>query len=212
MINAFYEFYNFLTYNPENISITEIIVPVATCWIMCALILFVVWSIFLEKIVLKKLLISFLISPYFILSILWEIYFIDENIFITLIPVYLLLILYFIIRLYRYIKKFVSIEMKRKIATGYLKAQYDNAKKCLEKSINNAENNDIEIVISKVRNVGIAYAQTAFFVYKEDGSFCESCINKLDVATNEIQGYSLFNNFIEEMECYIKEMREGIKN
>lgn len=66
------------------------------------------------------------------------------------------------------------MDIKRKIATYYLKRQYNNAKKYLERKLNSGEMREgetIEFICNQVRNAGIAYAQAEFCVFTENGSF-----------------------------------------
>lgn len=101
------------------------------------------------------------------------------------------------------------MDIKRKIATYYLKRQYNNAKKYLERKLINGELHEgetIELICNIVRNAGIAYAQAEFCVFTENGSLYEDNIAKLDIETNKIHHYSAFDEFIREMDTYISEV------
>lgn len=98
------------------------------------------------------------------------------------------------------------MEIGRKIASRYLEIQYRNAKKYLENVVQNGVNRDVERICSKVRNVGIAYAQTKYCVFLKNGSFVEDMRSTLDVGTNINYLYSLYDDFMKEVDADINKI------
>ena len=94
------------------------------------------------------------------------------------------------------------MEIRRKIASKYLKNQYEKAKKYLEKEVNRSTE-DIDTICDRVRRVGIAYAQTEYCIFMDNGSWGESSISELN-KDNSITSFSLYNRFIDEMETNIQ--------
>lgn len=82
------EYYDWLTYNPANIPITSLIRPIAFALIIIAIIMCAFYYAFSEKVSFKTIIVCFLLSPYVLLSILWEICFLNENLFVYLVPLY----------------------------------------------------------------------------------------------------------------------------
>ncbi len=104
------------------------------------------------------------------------------------------------------------MEIRRKIACKYLKNQYKKAKEYLEKQINSIANvENIDMICDRVRRAGIAYAQTEYCVFLENGSWGESVISKLN-NDSSIISFSLYNEFINEMETYIRSVTSKFIN
>lgn len=95
------------------------------------------------------------------------------------------------------------MEIKRKIALSYLSSQYDKAKKYLIKETNsNKSNEELNIICERVRRAGIAYAQTRYCVFFNDGAWGENVISRLN-GDNKVTSNSEYQKFIDEMERYI---------
>lgn len=96
------EYYDWLTYNPANIPITSLIRPIAFALIIIAIIMCAFYYAFSEKVSFKTIIVCFLLSPYVLLSILWEICFLNENLFVYLVPLYPVIAFLLVKRLYSY--------------------------------------------------------------------------------------------------------------
>ena len=82
------KFYDWLTYNPANIPITNLIRPIAFELIIIVIIMCVFCYVLSKKVSFKTIIGCFLLSPYVLLSFLWEICFLNENLFVYLVPLY----------------------------------------------------------------------------------------------------------------------------
>lgn len=100
MLNTFY---NWITYNPKNISVHEIFINLTIIYLILLMFLCLFFAIF-DKITLKTFLLSILCAPYLSLCILWEFCFISESLFKVLIPIYPLLLYLACIKLINYLK------------------------------------------------------------------------------------------------------------
>lgn len=95
------------------------------------------------------------------------------------------------------------MEIKRKLACKYLSGQYDKAKKYLIKETNNNKSNEeLNIICERVRRVGIAYAQTRYCVFFNNGAWGENIISRIN-DDNKVTANSEYKEFIDEMERYI---------
>lgn len=94
------------------------------------------------------------------------------------------------------------MEIRKQIASKYLKNQYEKAKKYLEKEVNSRTEN-IDTICDRVRRAGIAYAQTEYCIFMENGSWCENVRSELN-SGNRVAAYSLYSEFVNEMETYIR--------
>ena len=109
MLNKIQYFINWLTYNPNNVPVDEIIGRVARplfyLWLgfsmFCCLFLYISTS----KFTVKTLLASLLISPYLMVSIMWAYCFNNDAWYVYLMPVYPLVLIWVIRKLIRTAKQ-----------------------------------------------------------------------------------------------------------
>jgi hypothetical protein len=100
MLNTFI---NWVTYNPNQISINTILPQIVIVYVVLVIMLCLFVAIF-KRISVKTVILSLLYTPYLMLSILWELCFITESLFITLIPVYPLIVYLVMKNGYKYIR------------------------------------------------------------------------------------------------------------
>lgn len=96
------KFYDWLTYNPANIPITNLIRPIAFALIIIVIIMCVFCYVLSEKVSFKTIIGCFLLSPYVLLSFLWEICFLNENLFVYSVPLYPMIAFLLVKKLYSY--------------------------------------------------------------------------------------------------------------
>lgn len=85
-------FYDWLTYNPSGIKLTEVIPQIITYYLVCLLLVYTFIATF-KGFTFRNLLSSFVVTAYFIGTFLWQLCFLDRTMFVSLIPAYPLVIL-----------------------------------------------------------------------------------------------------------------------
>ena len=104
------------------------------------------------------------------------------------------------------------MEIRKKIASKYLKNQYLRARKYLKKEVSSTTDvENIDIICNRVRRAGIAYAQTEYCVFMYNGSWGESVRSKLN-SDNSVIFNSLYNDFVNDMENYIRNVTSKSSN
>lgn len=95
MKNVFIDFWDWLTYNPNNIALYQIAKPVILFSVTLFIILLVYFSMFNGKITRKTVIISALSTLNFEFAILWEAYTLgcNKTLFVELVPIYPLIII-----------------------------------------------------------------------------------------------------------------------
>lgn len=100
------EFYKWMTYNPNNISITEYLPKLIVLFLTCALVVYAIIVLATRRIFgLKNIIVTIVFTPYWIVSILWTLCFHDEPLIESIAPVYPLIIMVMLQRTYGYLKK-----------------------------------------------------------------------------------------------------------
>ncbi len=99
----FNSFYNWVTYNPKQISLNTILQQIVFFYVVLVILLCLFVAIF-KGITIKTFILSLLFTPYLMIGILWELCFITESLFITLIPIYPLIVYMFMKNGIKYIK------------------------------------------------------------------------------------------------------------
>ena len=94
MIKTFYEW---LTYNPTNIPITKILVPLIIIWLVLAIVFFIIFYVTTRKFTFKTCVASLLSAPYIMLMFFWQICFMDSNTYVQLLPLLPVLAMFFIL-------------------------------------------------------------------------------------------------------------------
>lgn len=101
------EFYDWITYNPSNIPITSLIIPIVFVLIIIVISMCTFCYTFSEKVSFKTIAVCLLLSPYVLLSILWEICFLNQNLFVYLVPLYPVTAFLLVKRLFIKLKKLI---------------------------------------------------------------------------------------------------------
>lgn len=105
-MNMFSEFYKWMTYNPDNISMMEYLPNLIVFFCGCALVLYAVTVVATDRIFrLKNIICTIVFTPYFMVSILWTLCFMDGPFIKSIAPVFPLAIMVMIRRTYGYLKK-----------------------------------------------------------------------------------------------------------
>lgn len=99
-----HKFYSWITYNPYNINIKSVLPKIIIVYIVIVLLL-CMFVVMFRRITIKTIILSLICAPYCMISILWEICFTTETIFIGLIPIYPLIILLSVRYGIKYIRK-----------------------------------------------------------------------------------------------------------
>jgi len=109
MIKIFYEW---LTYNPMNVPLKEIVIPIILMWFILAVVFLLLFYAVVRKVTLKVCVASLLFaSPYFMFTFFWQICFLDASVFVCLFPIYPLAVLVLVLLVYKNMKR-------RKILVG----------------------------------------------------------------------------------------------
>lgn len=87
----FNKFYNWITYNPNKISINSILPHIVTIYVVLVILLCFYVAMF-KRITIKNIIFSMAFTPYLMFSILWLICFAAESEFIASIPTYLMVL------------------------------------------------------------------------------------------------------------------------
>lgn len=105
-MNMFSEFYKWMTYNPDNISMMEYLPNLIVTILACALVVYAVTVLATGRIFrLKNIIYTVVCTPYFMVSIFWTLCFLDGPFIKSIAPVFPLAIMVMIRRTYRYLKK-----------------------------------------------------------------------------------------------------------
>lgn len=92
-MNVFETFYTWLTYNPTNIPVTEILMPGISLFIITAVVIFLVSYAFIRKFSVKLVIWSLFASLYTLIVLCWGLCFLSANIFVQMVPLYPLVVI-----------------------------------------------------------------------------------------------------------------------